>query len=37
MRRQLLHALTSCPQPARRKMNETDWPRLMDAITLILA
>jgi transcriptional regulator with XRE-family HTH domain len=36
MRRDLLHALASCPQPARRRMNESDWRRLLDAITLIL-
>jgi transcriptional regulator with XRE-family HTH domain len=36
MRRDLVHALASCPQPADRPMNETDWRRLLDAITLIL-
>ncbi len=36
MRRDLVHALASCPQPAHRDMNEPDWRRLLDAITLIL-
>jgi transcriptional regulator with XRE-family HTH domain len=36
MRGQLVRALAGCPRPPRRRMSDTDWQRLLDAITLVL-